>query len=159
MNQPFEYFDSDDNRVTVVRCTAPENYSQLLAQTMYDGVELSNIAHDFKNNPRHDGRFTQPYSEQNAVGYMLVTAGYYKANLRSEKPPLPDVRAEFADGATAFIETAEVIELPSARFDGVLRFVNVGIAKARDEDPALDKKLAGHAVNIRAWMTKSRWLA
>jgi len=125
---PFDYFDSKGDRITVARYTAPPNYSELVAQTMYDGVELPNVAHEFKNDPRHDGRFTQPYGERNAIGYMLVTAGLYKSNLRSENPPLPDIRAELADGTTVYIETAEVIELPSARLEGVFQFVNVGIA-------------------------------
>lgn len=139
--------DTEGDRIAVVRHAAPENYSELIAQTMYEGVELQNVVHDFRNDPRHDARFTQPYSERNAVGYLLVTAGYYKANLFSEKPPLPDVRAELADGTTVYIETAEVIESPSAQFEGVLRFLNVGIARARDEDSALDAKLNGHDLN------------
>lgn len=151
----FQYTDSDGSRISVVRATAPENYAELIAQTMYEGVALPNVAHEFKNDPMHDVRFTQPYGERNAVGYLLVTAGYYKTNLHSEKPPIPDVRAELADGSIVYIETAEVIESPSARLEGVFHFVNVGIAKAVSEDPALDQKLNGHDVQVRAWMTDS----
>ena len=57
----------------------------------------------------------------------------------------PDVRAELADGCTAFVEAAEVIEKPSARFAGALTYVNVGIAKAVQENPKLD-----HPLELRA---------
>lgn len=123
---------------------------------MYDGVQLQNLAqHEFKNDPKHDLRFTQPYSEKNAVGFMLVTAGYYKSNLCSEKPPIPDVRAELADGSTVFVETAEVIESDSARLEGMMHYVNVGIRKAFDTEPTLGEKLKGYDLGIRVWMTES----
>jgi hypothetical protein len=151
--EPFEYIDPAGRRITATFRAATPDYHDRFGAMMYDSIEIKRRSSDFKNDPQFDPRFTQPFSELNAVAFLFVAAGYAKVNLHSERPPRPDIRAELADGSTVFVEVAEVIESPAARLQGALSFINVGIAKAIESDPALQTKLNGYFISVRAWMT------
>jgi|GEM_PF-3380699 hypothetical protein len=153
MNEPFEYIDSDGRTILAERHDAPSNLQGIDGAICYDGVPLRDVAPEFKNDPTTDLRYTQAYSERNAVRFLLAAAGYREFNLHSQTPPTPDVRAEFSDGSVAHVETAEVIE--SAPFIGVLQFINVGIRRAFQQEPSLEAKLKGYYLEIRAWMTQN----
>ena len=151
--EPFEYIDAHGRAISVAPHTAPADFSIRLGQTKYNGVPLADLSYDFKNDPRFDPRFTQRFSELNAVAFLLVTAGYYNANLENANPPWPDVKVVLSDGSTVYVEVAEVIESASARLNGVLTFVNAGIAKVFHNEPELERRIDGHNIGVRAWMT------
>lgn len=152
-NEPFEYRDRDGRWISTVRHDAPPNFSDVVATMRYNGVRIRDISPEFRHDGRYDPRYTQAYSERNAVTFLLATSGYRDLDVTSKQPPFPDTQVTFPDASTAYIETAEVIESQSARFNGILNFVNVGISRALGKDAILEAKLKGHFIGVRAWMT------
>jgi hypothetical protein len=138
-NATFAYSDTEGRKIRAVRLTAPQDAEELFGEMEFDGVKGSDWEYEFKNDPKVDPRFSQRCSDLNVVAHLLLAAGYRPLRLAWEDKP--DVRTELADGSTAFVEAAEVIEKPSARFAGALTYVNVGIAKAAQENSALDRPI------------------
>jgi hypothetical protein len=138
-NATFAYSDTEGRKIRAVRLTAPQDAEELFGEMEFDGVKGSDWEYEFKNDPKVDPRFSQRCSDLNVVAHLLLAAGYRPSRLFWKDRP--DVRAELADGSTAFVEAAEVIEEPSARFAGALTYVNVGIRKAVQENPALEQPI------------------
>jgi hypothetical protein len=135
----FSYTDSAGRKIRAFRLRAPKDAEEFFGEIEFDGVKGRDREYQFTNDPKVDPRLTQSCSDLNIVAHLLLAAGYRPLRLLWRDKP--DVRAELANGSTAFVEAAEVIEEPSARFAGALNYINVGIAKAVQKNPALEHPL------------------
>jgi hypothetical protein len=139
----FEYVDAGGRNVRAARLTAPADFDEGFDEIEFADGKGRDRQRQYKSDPNTDLQFTQPYSDENAVAYLLLAAGSRPSRLIWRDKP--DVQVDFSDGSTVFVEAAEIIEEPSAHFAGVLRYINVGIRKALQGNPAV-----AHTVEIRA---------
>ena len=106
-----------------------------------NGISYGDVEPRYAGDPAENPLYEKKYGEFNAVAFGLAAAGLQSLNFVPSE--CPDFEIWRDNSPFAYIEVVSVIEREDARYDGLLRQINVALARRSRDDLAFANRING----------------